>query len=138
MLFLGHYLNKDNFLLSFKRGVNDKWLYNDIYNLEYIQEFGNRFGYRLGIKNWAQQPAGGREWGSGRVTPRATRPGPAICFGAETLLSARRPGCFPAPGNTQGCHAIPKILPNPAPETPETRLSDRPVSEGGIRAGPFR
>lgn len=56
------FVQEDNFLLSFKRGVNDKWLYNDIYNIEYVQEFGNRFGYRLGFKNWAQQPAGGLKY----------------------------------------------------------------------------
>lgn len=56
------FVQEDNFLLSFKRGVNDKWLYNDIYNLEYVHEFGNRFAYRLGFKNWSQQPAGGLKY----------------------------------------------------------------------------
>ncbi len=49
---------EDNFLLSFKRGNNDKWLYNDIYKAEYVREFGKDFGYTLGIKNWKQTPAG--------------------------------------------------------------------------------
>jgi len=53
------FIQEDNFLLSFKRGVNDKWLYNDIWNLEYLHEFENHFSYRLNFKNWRQAPAGG-------------------------------------------------------------------------------
>jgi len=49
---------EDNFLLSFKRGKNDKWLYNDIYKAEYVKEFGKEFGYTIGFKNWKQTPAG--------------------------------------------------------------------------------
>ncbi len=49
---------EDNFLLSFKRGNNDKWLYNDIWRAEYVKEFGKDFGYTLGFKNWKQTPAG--------------------------------------------------------------------------------
>ena len=49
---------EDNFLLSFKRGKNDKWLYNDIYKAEYVKEFGKDFGYTIGFKNWKQTPAG--------------------------------------------------------------------------------
>lgn len=53
------FVQEDNFLLSFKRGVNDKWLYNNIWNVDYLHEFRNHFSYRLGVKNWAQEPAGG-------------------------------------------------------------------------------
>ena len=49
---------EDNFLLSFKRGRNDRWLYNDIYKAEYVREFGKDFGYTVGFKNWRQTPAG--------------------------------------------------------------------------------
>ncbi len=52
------FVQEDNFLLSFKRGNNEKWLYNDIYKLEYVKEFNNKLSYTLGIKNWKQQPAG--------------------------------------------------------------------------------
>lgn len=52
------FITEDNFLLSFKRGNNDKWLYNDIYKLNYVQEFSNHFSYTLGFKNWRQTPAG--------------------------------------------------------------------------------
>ncbi|WP_046244162.1 DUF5686 and carboxypeptidase-like regulatory domain-containing protein [Hymenobacter terrenus] len=53
------FVQEDNFLLSFKRGVNDKWLYNDVYRLDYVHEFSNHFSYTLGFKKWQQMPAGG-------------------------------------------------------------------------------
>jgi hypothetical protein len=52
------FIQEDNFLLSFKRGNNDKWLYNDIYNVTYLHEFLNHSSFKVGFKNWAQQPAG--------------------------------------------------------------------------------
>lgn len=53
------FVQEDNFLLSFKRGVNDKWLYNDIWNVDYGHEFKNHFSFSVGVKNWSQQAAGG-------------------------------------------------------------------------------
>ncbi|MCD9019000.1 DUF5686 and carboxypeptidase regulatory-like domain-containing protein [Fulvivirgaceae bacterium QH1ED-6-2] len=53
------FIQEDNFLLSFKRGVNDKWLYNDIWVVDYLHEFDNHISYRVGFKNWKQIPAGG-------------------------------------------------------------------------------
>ena len=53
------FVQEDNFLLSFKRGVNDKYLYNDIYRLEYIYEFNSHFSYSLGFQKLQQSPAGG-------------------------------------------------------------------------------
>jgi hypothetical protein len=53
------FIQEDNILLSFKRGTNDKWLYNDILNLEYLNEFKNHFSFTLGYKNWIQKAAGG-------------------------------------------------------------------------------
>jgi hypothetical protein len=52
------FVQEDNFLLSFKRGNNNKWLYNDIYIAEYVREFGKNISYTFGFKNWKQQPAG--------------------------------------------------------------------------------
>lgn len=52
------FVSEDNFLLSFKRGTNDKWLYNRNIKLEYVHEFGNHTSYTLGFKNWQQNPAG--------------------------------------------------------------------------------
>lgn len=53
------FVQEDNFLLSFKRGVNDKWMYNDIFRLEYVYEFGDHMGFRLQFKNLKQEAAGG-------------------------------------------------------------------------------
>ncbi len=53
------FVQEDNFLLSFKRGINDKWLYNDVYRLDYVHEYNNHLAYTVGFKKWQQAPAGG-------------------------------------------------------------------------------
>ncbi|GAB2806749.1 DUF5686 and carboxypeptidase-like regulatory domain-containing protein [Ferruginibacter profundus] len=52
------FVQEDNFLLSFKRGDNSKWLYNNIFKVEYIKEFGKNISYTIGFKNWKQTTAG--------------------------------------------------------------------------------
>ncbi|MCE7064229.1 DUF5686 and carboxypeptidase-like regulatory domain-containing protein [Dyadobacter sp. CY326] len=52
------FVQEDNFLLSFKRGDNNRWLYNDVYKLEYVREFESRFSYKIGFTQWRQTPAG--------------------------------------------------------------------------------
>lgn len=52
------FVQEDNFLLSIKRGNNERWLYNDIYRLEYVREFENHFSYKAGLTKWKQSPAG--------------------------------------------------------------------------------
>jgi hypothetical protein len=52
------FVQESNFLLSFKRGANDVWLYNDIFRLDYVHEFTNHMSYSLGLKKWNQTPAG--------------------------------------------------------------------------------
>lgn len=52
------FVQEDNFLLSFKRGNNDKWLYNNIFQLQYLKEFRNHFSYNFHFKWWEQMPAG--------------------------------------------------------------------------------
>jgi hypothetical protein len=52
------FIQEDNFLLSFKRGNNDKYLYNDLYKVDYVHELENHFSYSIGFKNWTQSPAG--------------------------------------------------------------------------------
>jgi hypothetical protein len=52
------FVTEDNFLLSFKRGINDKYLYNDYCRLDYVQEYENHLSYTLGFKKWAQSPGG--------------------------------------------------------------------------------
>lgn len=52
------FVQEDNFLLSFKRGNNDKWLYNNIFKAEYVREFPKNVSVTFGFKNWKQTPAG--------------------------------------------------------------------------------
>ncbi|EHQ29344.1 DUF5686 and carboxypeptidase-like regulatory domain-containing protein [Mucilaginibacter paludis] len=49
---------QDNLFLSFKRGEDNKYLYNNYYKLDYVSEFENHFSYNLQFKNWRQEPAG--------------------------------------------------------------------------------
>lgn len=54
-----NFLEDDNFLLSFKRGVNDKWLYNRKWLAEYLHETQQHISLRLTYKNQVLNPAGG-------------------------------------------------------------------------------
>ncbi|RYD55426.1 MAG: carboxypeptidase-like regulatory domain-containing protein [Sphingobacteriales bacterium] len=62
------FIQEDNVFLSIKRGVNDKWLYNNILNVDYLHEFRNHFSFRTGFKNWKQEAAGGLSY----MRPEAT------------------------------------------------------------------
>ncbi|WP_210486021.1 DUF5686 and carboxypeptidase-like regulatory domain-containing protein [Rufibacter aurantiacus] len=63
------FVQEDNFLLSFKRGTNDKWLYNETYNVDYLHEFRNHMSVRVGFKNWEQTPAGSLEYYKANYAP---------------------------------------------------------------------
>ena len=52
------FVEEDNFLLSFKRGNNDKYLYDLNYRLDYVHEYENHFSYAFGLNNQVQSPAG--------------------------------------------------------------------------------
>lgn len=52
------FVQEDNFFLSFKRGLNDTWLYNDIFRLDYVHEYLNHFSYSAELQQWKQSPAG--------------------------------------------------------------------------------
>lgn len=54
-----NFIEDDNFLLSFKRGVNDKWLYNRKWSAEYLLETKAHFSLRVGYRNQELTPAGG-------------------------------------------------------------------------------
>jgi hypothetical protein len=54
-----NFLEDDNFLLSFKRGINDKWLYNRKWLLEYLHETKEHFSFKVAYKNQILDPAGG-------------------------------------------------------------------------------
>ncbi|QCR24880.1 hypothetical protein C1N53_04020 [Pontibacter sp. SGAir0037] len=76
------FVQEDNFLLSFKRGENDKWLYNETYNIDYLHEFENHFSYRIGFRNWRQSPAGSLEYT--RVGDTASEAEPMPLHGLTT------------------------------------------------------
>ncbi len=48
---------ENNVLASIKRGENDKWLYNDIYQADYLVEFGNHHQLNLRYSNRRQAAA---------------------------------------------------------------------------------
>jgi len=52
------FVEEDNFFLSFKRGQNTTWLYNDIYRFNYVHEYLSHFSYKLQFQSWDQHPAG--------------------------------------------------------------------------------
>jgi len=52
------FVQEDNFLLSFKRGNNDKYLYNQFFKFDYVHEFESHFSYSFGFRKWIQAPAG--------------------------------------------------------------------------------
>ncbi|WP_160292111.1 DUF5686 family protein [Pedobacter lusitanus] len=54
-----NFLEDDNFLLSFKRGINDKWLYNRKWLFEYLHETKDHFSFKVAYKNQILDPAGG-------------------------------------------------------------------------------
>jgi hypothetical protein len=53
---------EDDFIASFRRGINNRYLYNDFYKFEYVQEYENRFSFTLGFRKWKQQPAAALEY----------------------------------------------------------------------------
>ncbi len=53
-----NFVQEDNFLLSFKRGVNNKMIYNELLGLEYTKEAQNGFSYAISFKKGRQRPAG--------------------------------------------------------------------------------
>lgn len=52
------FVSEDNFLLSFKRGTNDKYLYTDQYKIDYVHELENHLSFNFGARKWVQTPAG--------------------------------------------------------------------------------
>ena len=52
------FVNEDNFLLSFKRGINNKMLYTETWGLDYTNENKSGFSYSLSVQNIRQNGAG--------------------------------------------------------------------------------
>ncbi len=65
-------MEEDNFLLSFKRGDNSKWLYCKKWNIEYLHETRAHLSFRLGFTYSIQSP-------SGSLIYQAAAPEPRIC-----------------------------------------------------------
>jgi hypothetical protein len=63
--FAGH----DDILLSLKRGIDDKFLYNRSVRLEYLNEFDNHFSYSFGYNNSTLVPAGNLFFTSDETLP---------------------------------------------------------------------
>lgn len=61
------FVQEDNFLLSFKRGVNDKMIYNRVLGAEYLKETPAHFLFALSLKTTRQQPAGALAFRFGSV-----------------------------------------------------------------------
>jgi len=53
-----NFIDNDNFLLSFRRGENDKMFYLQRRQVEYFQEFENHFSFKVGFFNQILSPAG--------------------------------------------------------------------------------
>lgn len=49
---------EDDFISSFKRGQNNRYLYNTFYRMQYVQEFQNHLSVDLGFRRWTQSPTG--------------------------------------------------------------------------------
>ena len=52
------FVQEDNILLSIKRGVNNKLLYNKTFRIEHLNEFQNHFSYTVGYNYIRQSPGG--------------------------------------------------------------------------------
>ncbi|MDP1622479.1 MAG: DUF5686 family protein [Bacteroidales bacterium] len=52
------FVQEDNFLLSIKRGINNKILYNKTLRIEHLNEFNNHFSYNIAYQ-FLRQSAGG-------------------------------------------------------------------------------
>jgi hypothetical protein len=68
------FVQQDNFLLSFRRGRNDKFLYNDLYRFDYVLEQENHLSYGFTFKRLTQTPTGSLyfENNAGRVNNLTT------------------------------------------------------------------
>ncbi len=52
------FIQEDNALLSFKRGINDKLIYNRVINVELLNEFANHFSFDVQLQHLTQTPGG--------------------------------------------------------------------------------
>jgi hypothetical protein len=81
------FVQESNFLLSFKRGANDQWLYNDIFRLDYVKEYLNHFSYAVGFKKWNQSAAGALAFQN--LSPNGTLNNVGLLHTSELSLNLR-------------------------------------------------
>jgi len=86
------FVQEDNFFLSFKRGNNDKWLYNDYFNINYKREFENHFSYEFNARYWKQSPAGSLDFNYNAGQPGLLRAVDHVTTGEVGLTLRYAPG----------------------------------------------
>jgi len=52
------FVQESSFLLSIKRGINNKLFYNQVFRLEHLNEFPSHFSYYIGYQFLRQRPGG--------------------------------------------------------------------------------
>ncbi len=52
------FVNEDNFLLSFKRGIIDRMIFFDSYRIDYLRELPSSFSYNFIVEHTKQAPLG--------------------------------------------------------------------------------
>jgi hypothetical protein len=67
------YSGPDNIFYSFKRGVNDKMVYNRSFSLGYLNEFENHFSFGLGYTLTRETPAGSLYFTSSDSLPQVNQ-----------------------------------------------------------------
>ncbi len=90
------FVQEDNFLLSFKRGVNNKQIYNERVQFEYMKELKHGISYTVGVKKLDMRPGGILSFSPGTrpieheldFTPKAQRDAEVIRT-SEVNLSLR-------------------------------------------------
>lgn len=53
------FINEDNFLLSFKRGLANKLIFFTTTKIDYLRELSNNFSYQFGVETRRERPIGG-------------------------------------------------------------------------------
>ncbi|MFZ4861188.1 DUF5686 family protein [Sphingobacterium sp. Mn56C] len=82
-----NYIADDNFILSFKRGVNDKMWYNRKWSAVYLHEFENHLSFKLSFENRLLEPTGALNF---KTTADTYRKDMGISeFGAEIRWAPR-------------------------------------------------
>ncbi len=80
------FISEDNFLLSFKRGINDKMFFNDMVKMEYLKERTSGFTTNFAVKLLHQRPFGNLVFRYENIPEPYSRP---YIRTAEAIVSLR-------------------------------------------------